>query len=236
MKNTFVIMAVSAAAALECWGADVVEANGPNITAVVVNSSHADVRGENRENVSSKSVLAGRVTEVRDEHVEVIDDKLELVTTTTKRTESRIVQPAPEPEGVVVAAAVVAVVPEPESFEPPASESAEARRLVRYFCKCWKDGDYLHMWWAMTPQYRLKAKYEEFLAVFADDAKANGGLLDENIGPHEHHDDWGVALDVVLRFRLRRADARRVRAFCEQTKDGYRIGECGLVPLDMRNL
>lgn len=194
-----------------------------------------------RQSVVQNPDAPGKVTEVRDEHIEVIDDKLELVTRTIKKTETRVVGANPPEDtvkeaDVVVASAAVVVAATPPSLEPPAEESAETRRLVHYFCRCWKDGDYERMWWAMSPRYRLKAKYEEFCAVFVDDAKSNGGLKDENIGPNEHHDDWGASLDVELRFKLRRAKPRKVKVMCERTKDGYRISESGIIPIDLNNL
>ena len=195
----------------------------------------------------------GRVTEVRDEHVEVIDGKLELVSRTIKQSETRVVgeKPVPPPpptsetvekvvekvvEVEVAAAAVVVAATEPPSLEPPAADAAEPRRLIRYFCRCWKDGDFERMWWAMSPRYRLKAKYDEFCAVFAYDERMNGGLADENIGPNAKHDEDGVTLEVELRFKRRRVRPRTVKAVCEITKDGYRIAESGIIPIEWDNL
>lgn len=240
--------AVNAAQVVEIGQPQVV--NAPQVTEVTVNAVQAvpvvPVQvvkpASPRQGVIKHPDAPGKVTEVRDEHVEVIDDKLELVTRTVKQTETRVIGELPSKKGKKDAevqlevAAVAVAVAAPANLEPPALEAAETRRLIHYFCRCWKDGDYQRMWWAMSPRYRLKAKYEEFCAVFAEDAKVNGGLMDENIGQNERHDDWGATLDVELRFKIRRAQPRKVKVSCERTENGYRISECGIIPVDMNNL
>lgn len=249
MKAKMELLLSTMAAVAMANAAQVVEVNRPHTTDVKVNnvqvvpppSVNVVVPIVEKPSVAREPDKPGKVTEVRDEHVEVIDGKLELVTRTVKQTETRVVgENAPretaDAAAIAVAAAAVAVTVTSPSLDPPAEDAAETRRLIRYFCRCWKDGDYERMWWAMSPRYRLKAKFEEFCAVFADDAKINGGLMDENIGPNERHDDWGATLDVELRFKLRRSKPRKVKVACERAKDGYRIAESGIIPVDLNNL
>ena len=202
-----------------------------------------------QQTVENNKPQAGRVTEIRDEHVEVIDGRIEVINRVVRQTETRVIgqpsekdvkstkeakSPGKKDEKVSAMAADAAVAA--PSLDPPAAETADPKRVIRYFCRCWKDGDFKRMWWTMSPRYRLKAKYEEFCAVFVEDARFNGGLADENLEPDVQQDDGVVTLTVELRFKLRRVRPRKVKAVCELTKDGYRISESGIIPVDFDNL
>ena len=118
------------------------------------------------------------------------DDEWEEVVV-KRRKKRTTVAPAPAAAAVVVVAPVAAptVIEEEEVVsdepppppEPPAADAAEPRRLVRYFCKAWKDKDYERLWWAMSPEYRSEVSLKKFKKLFVSDAELNGGLVDENI-------------------------------------------------------
>ena len=124
----------------------------------------------------------------------------------------------------------------PPPPEPPAEEAAEPRRLVRYFCKAWKDEDWERMWWAMTPKYRRKVSLKKFTELFTDDAEANGGLKDENI-VSEVETNVGVAVKVTLTFKFRQARPRVVKAEVERIPGGaYRVVDSAIIPVDLNDL
>lgn len=131
--------------------------------------------------------------------------------------------------------AVPVNVPRP-SREPPMQEAAEPRRLVRYFCKAWKDEDWESLWWAMEPSYRSRVSLKAFEKFFLDDAEATGGLLDENILEVEKN-DMGESVKVELIFRYQRAKHRIVQAVVRRVPGGlYRVVPSAIIPVDFDDI
>lgn len=124
----------------------------------------------------------------------------------------------------------------PPPPEPPAADAAEPRRLVRYFCKAWKDEDWERLWWAMTPKFRKKVSLKKFKARFTDDAEQNGGLKDENIAEVSKTNS-GVAVKVELLFKFENAKPRVVNAVVERIVGGqYRVTDSAILPVDLDDL
>ena len=124
----------------------------------------------------------------------------------------------------------------PPPPEPPPAEAAEPRRLVRYFCKAWKDEDWERLWWAMTPQYRKKVSLKKMTELFTADAEANGGLKDENI-ISEVETNSGVGVKVELVFKFKRAKHRIVKAEVQRIPGGqYRMAQSAIMPIDLNDL
>ena len=145
------------------------------------------------------------------------------------------------PQAVPVAPPVSAVVEKPEEPppppEPPEADAAEPRRLVRYFCKAWKDKDYERMWWAMSPQYRKKVSLKKFKRLFESDAEQNGGLKDENILEEGGTRKGNKAVKTELIFKFPKAKHRIVAAEAERQPGGaFRIIESPVIPLDLEDL
>lgn len=124
----------------------------------------------------------------------------------------------------------------PPPPEPPEADAADPRRLVRYFCRMWKDEEYEAMWWAMTPKYRKATPLEKFAALFESDAERTGGLKDENIVLDDVDEGKEYVVTVDLRFNFVRARDRRVKAVLEKTKQGYRVKNSGIIPIDLNDL
>lgn len=135
-----------------------------------------------------------------------------------------------------VAPAVTADDEPPPPPEPPAADAAEPRRLVRYFCKAWKDEDWERLWWAMTPKFRKEFSLKAFKTRFADDAEQNGGLKDENIVDVSKTNS-GVAVKVELLFKFENAKPRVVNAVVERIVGGqYRVTDSAILPVDLNDL
>ena len=186
------------------------------------------------------------------------DDEYEEVV--VRRKKKRPKAPAPEVAPIAVAPAATVIVPAvvtvpiatpaapatptvatddepPPPPEPPAADAAEPRRLVRYFCKAWKDKDYERLWWAMSPQYRKKVSLKKFKKLFVSDAEMNGGLLDENIleTAKTRSGDEGVKLELIFKFP--RAKHRFVMAVAERQPGGaFRIVDSPFIPQDLDDL
>lgn len=125
----------------------------------------------------------------------------------------------------------------PPPPEPPAADAAEPRRLVRYFCKVWKDKDWERLWWAMSPQYRKKVSLKKFKKLFESDAETNGGLLDENILETAKTRDGNEGVKLELIFKFPRAKHRFVTAVAERQPGGaFRIIDSPFIPLDLDDL
>ncbi len=122
-------------------------------------------------------------------------------------------------------------VPGPSSFD-----AMDPRRLVRYFCRMWKEEEYNRMYWTMTPQYRASVSLEKFKSLFEADAERTGGLKDENIVIDDVDEGKFYIVTVDLRFNLIRTRDRRVKAVLEKGKNGYRIKSSGIIPLDLDDL
>lgn len=125
----------------------------------------------------------------------------------------------------------------PPPPEPPATDAAEPRRLVRYFCKAWKDKDYERLWWAMSESYRKKVSLKKFKKLFVSDAETNGGLLDENIleTAKTRNGDEGVKVELIFKFP--KAKHRFVMAVAERQTGGmFRLVDSPLIPLDIDDL
>ena len=119
---------------------------------------------------------------------------------------------------------------------PPAKDAAEPKRLVRYFCKAWKDEDFNRMYGAMESKYRKATSFEKFKKLFADDAEMNDGLSDENISGSEDESGAAVQLSVSLQFKNKRVKPRSVKALVIKTPDGFRLRSSPLIPLDFDDL
>ena len=125
----------------------------------------------------------------------------------------------------------------PPPPEPPAADAAEPRRLVRYFCKAWKDKDYERMWWAMSPRYRKKVSLKKFKKLFESDADQNGGLKDENIIEEGATRKGNKSVKTELIFKFPRAKHKIVAAEAERQPGGaFRLIESPLIPLDLEDL
>ena len=120
--------------------------------------------------------------------------------------------------------------------EPPATDASEPHRIVRYFCRSWKDEDYKSMYGAMDKGYRKKKPFPAFESLFENDKEGNGGLKDENIEKSEAAVGAAVTLKVELVYRSKRAKSKKVVAKVIKTPLGYRLIECGLLPIDLTDL
>ena len=125
----------------------------------------------------------------------------------------------------------------PPPPEPPAAEAAEPRRLVRYFCKAWKDKDYERLWWAMSPQYRKGVSLKQFRKLFESDAETNGGLIDENIIEAAKTRDGNEGVKLELIFKFPKAKHRFVMAVVERQPGGaFRVVDSPFIPQDLDDL
>ena len=143
------------------------------------------------------------------------------------------------PAAAPAAPAAPAVEPDepPPPPEPPAEDAAEPRRLVRYFCRAWKDQDYLRMWWAMSPRYRKKVSLKKFKKLFTSDMETNGGLVDENILETAKTKDGNEGVKVELIFKFPKAQHRFVMAAAERQAGGaFRLVASPIIPLDLDDL
>lgn len=146
------------------------------------------------------------------------------------------------PQAVPATPAVPAVEEEkpeepPPPPEPPAADAAEPRRLVRYFCKAWKDKDYERLWWAMSSDYRDKVSLSKFRKLFVSDAETNGGLLDENILETAKTKDGNEGVKVELIFKFPRAQHRFVMAIAERQSGGqFRLVDSPIIPIDLDDI
>ena len=123
----------------------------------------------------------------------------------------------------------------PEFPPPPAKDASEPKRLVRYFCRAWKDEDFKRMYGAMEPKYRKSVSFEAFQKLFESDAEMNNGLADENIAGGEEEDGAAIELTVALRFKNKRVQQRNVKALVIKTPDGFRLKSSPIIPLDLDN-
>ena len=128
----------------------------------------------------------------------------------------------------------------PEAPPPPPTPSvrdaAEPKRLVRYFCRAWKDENYERMYWAMDGSFHKRQTLAAFTERFEKDKEFNGGLADENIAAEEKDVGASKQLTVTLRFRSKRAKERVINAQLVKTPDGYRLIDSGILPVDVDNL
>ena len=143
---------------------------------------------------------------------------------------------AATPAAAPVAAATEDEEPPPPP-EPPTADAAEPRRLVRYFCKAWKDKDYERLWWAMSSDYRGKVSLKQFKKLFVSDADTNGGLVDENILETAKTKDGNEGVKVELIFRFPKAQHRFVMAVAERQPGGqFRLVESPFIPIDLDDI
>ncbi len=161
------------------------------------------------------------------------DDEYEEIVIRRKKKKAAPVVQAVAP---VTAPAVTPKADEPPPPEPPAAEAAEPRRLVRYFCKAWKDEDWERLWWAMEPSYRKSVPLKKFKKIFEDDAEGTGGLKDENI-LEEGKTNTGEGVRVELIFKFPRAKHRLVMAEVRRVPGGgFRVAKSPIIPLDFDDL
>ena len=118
---------------------------------------------------------------------------------------------------------------------PPAKDASEPKRLVRYFCRAWKDEDFKRMYGAMDSKYRRGTTFAAFQKLFESDAEMNAGLADENIAGGEVEEGASIELSVTLRFKNKRVNPRVVKALVTKTPDGFRMQASPIIPLDLDN-
>ena len=123
----------------------------------------------------------------------------------------------------------------PEFPPPPVKDASEPKRLVRYFCRAWKDEDFKRMYGAMDPKYRRDTTFAAFQKLFESDAEMNAGLADENIAGGEGEEGASIELSVTLRFKNKRVNPRVVKALVIKTPDGFRMQASPIIPLDLDN-
>ena len=123
----------------------------------------------------------------------------------------------------------------PEFPPPPVKDASEPKRLVRYFCRAWKDEDFKRMYGAMDPKYRRDTSFVAFQKLFESDAEMNAGLADENIAGGEGEEGASIELSVTLRFKNKRVNPRVVKALVIKTPDGFRMQASPIIPLDLDN-
>ncbi|MBQ6340249.1 MAG: hypothetical protein IJI36_14005 [Kiritimatiellae bacterium] len=123
----------------------------------------------------------------------------------------------------------------PEFPPPPVKDASEPKRLVRYFCRVWKDEDFKRMYGAMDPKYRRDTTFAAFKKLFESDAEMNAGLADENIAGGEGEEGASIELSVTLRFKNKRVNPRVVKALVIKTPDGFRMQASPIIPLDLDN-
>ena len=120
--------------------------------------------------------------------------------------------------------------------EPPEREVSEPERLIHYYCRCWKDESWDKMYGMLDENARRAIPFEEFKQRYQEDTDTTGALKDEKLveeltnSGHESH--WKVQLV----FRNKRTKPRDVVAKCKHGVNGYRLLECGLIPIDLNNL
>lgn len=166
---------------------------------------------------------------------EVIEEETTTTRRVVRKTTDSLSPSAISPVAAGQAAPPVAAKPPPPP-EPPATEASDPRRIVRYFCRAWKDGDYKRMYWAMDAGYRKNKTLKKFSALLESDKEFNGGLADENITVDDTTIGGNTQVTVDLRFTFKNARDRRVKALVTKTLKGYRIVNSGIVPVDMNDL
>ena len=178
--------------------------------------------------------------------------KAEKTETRETQTQGAVVAPTVVVPAVVVPVAVPVAAPAPTPVvsteeekdeepppppDPPTADAADARRLVRYFCKCWKDQDWERLWRSMSESYRKKVSLKKFKKLFVEDAETNGGLQDENILQTSETEKGNKGVKVELIFKFPKAQHRIVMAEVEKQSGGqYRIVSSPIIPLDMDDL
>jgi hypothetical protein len=120
--------------------------------------------------------------------------------------------------------------------EPPTEDSTEPERLVRYFCKAWKNEDFNLMYGAMHTDYRDQVRFKEFKELFIKDNKRSGGLRDEKIPKNADALGGNITLIVHLHYNNKTAGVRKVKATLTKTPRGYRLIKSGILPVNFNNL
>lgn len=125
----------------------------------------------------------------------------------------------------------------PPPPEPSLSDASDPRKLVRHFCKMWKEENYDAMYWAMTPKYRQTVSFDKFKGLFESDAEMTGGLKDENIIIDDVDEGKVYIVTADLKFNFIRSKDRRVKVVLEKMANvGYRIRPSGILPVDFDDL
>ncbi len=120
--------------------------------------------------------------------------------------------------------------------DPPSREVAEPERFIHYYCTCWKDEDFARMYGLLHTSIRERMAFEKFKARYVEDAEFNAGLKDEAVLEQVKSIGSQVTWRVSLVFQNNRAKPRTATATLKKTRDGYRLMESGLIPVDLDDL
>lgn len=120
--------------------------------------------------------------------------------------------------------------------EPSKEASETPAALVQYFCDALVAGNYEAMYGAMLRDYRDKVSLETYIALFEEDSTYNGGIRGATFMDDAKQSGSVVKATVLLEYNSPRAMSRKVVAACVSTPKGFRLVECGLIPVDLNNL
>jgi len=120
--------------------------------------------------------------------------------------------------------------------DPPKDVAKNAEDLLWYYLERWINDDYKAMYGSLSDSAKKKYTFKKFYDLYQREQDVNGGLESAKIlgelkqrGPY-----YDVQLE--LNFRNQNIKPVKVMAILQYTENGYRINDCGLIPVDYKNL
>ncbi len=120
--------------------------------------------------------------------------------------------------------------------DPPEDISKNAEDLLWYYLDRWINSDYKAMYGAITNRAQKKYTFQKFCDLYQREEDVNGGLVSAKLIGDKKQRGPLYEFEVELMFRNEKVPNRKVKGLLQYTPKGYRLDDCGLIPLDYKNL
>ncbi|MCX8064328.1 MAG: hypothetical protein N3G21_04070 [Candidatus Hydrogenedentes bacterium] len=117
---------------------------------------------------------------------------------------------------------------------PPEDVSRNAENLLWYYLERWINDDYKAMYGALTEDAKRKYSFKRFYDIYLKDRDIKGGLEFARLMGELKKKGPYIEVWVELNYRNENLKPAKVLAVLQYTSEGYRIKDCGLIPIDYK--
>ena len=120
--------------------------------------------------------------------------------------------------------------------DPPKDVAKNPENLLWYYLERWINDDYKAMYGSLSDSAKKKYSFKKFYSLYQRERDVNGGLESAKIlGEFKKRGPY-YEVQLELNYRNENIKPIKVKAVLQYTADGYRIEDCGLIPIDYTNL
>jgi len=123
-----------------------------------------------------------------------------------------------------------------KEFPDPPKDISKNADDFWYYLDRWINNDYKAMYGALTEDTKKKYTFKKFFELYQREFNVNGGLESAKfLGELKKRGPYYEG-KVELTYVNENIQPTKVMAVLQSTMDGYRVKDCGLIPVDYNNL